>query len=312
MISKIVVKDFLPFKPASSLNLKKFNLIIGKNGVGKTRLFKTLNNGLPGKQNRKNIDSRLQECFEIFDDKELIGTLCTSGALRSSYFTLLTDKQIQFLYVPDRRIPSSSYVSSANYGLTNLESNLFSNFLFKPECVDFTNTIFTKLFNRKIDTRKTSESGGGNSVDRLSYKRGENLIDPFDDGYGILQTMGIFQILYLALDDTTVVIEEPTANLYPSVIKPLINEIISIATSKNLQLIIITHDIITSLIFLKKIWNKDVDTTVHKFDQVDDITYIHNIEKDNITSSLEDFLGEFPEKDDITLLKDVAGFNPEF
>ncbi len=95
-------------------------------------------------------------------------------------------------------------------------------------------------------------------------------------------------------------------------IKSLINEIISIATSKNLQLIIITHDIITSLIFLKKIWNKDVDTTVHKFDQVDDITYIHNIEKDNITSSLEDFLGEFPEKDDITLLKDVAGFNPEF
>ena len=310
MISKILITNFPPFKSPSSLNLKKFNLIIGNNGVGKTRIFKTLDIGFRNKQNLKHIDDKLQECFQIFDDKESIATLYTNIAAPNPYFTLGTDKRIEFLYVPDRRIPTSSRVSNARYKLTNLEDSLFSNFLFKPECVEFTNNIYKKLFNRQIDVRKIYQNA--RSVDKLSWKRNDDLIDPFDDGYGILQSLGIFQLLYLASPYTTIVIEEPSANLHPSVIKPLIKEMISIAANKNIQLVIITHDIITALIFFKKIWNKDTDTAVHRFEQVDNITYIHNVEKDNITSSLEDFLGEFPEESDIALLKELAGFNPKF
>ena len=312
MISKIVITDFPPFKLSSSLNLKKFNLIIGNNGVGKTRIFKTLNEGFSHKQNFRYIDDKLQECFQVFEDKESIATLYTNTAAPNPYFTLGIDKQMEFLYISDRRIPTSSHISNPRYELTNLENGLFSNFLFKPECVEFTNNIYKKLFKRQIDVRKIYQQGQSNSVDKFSWKRNDKLIDPLDDGYGILQSLGIFQLLYLASPDTTIVIEEPSANLHPSVIGPLINEMITIASNKNIQLVIITHDIITALIFFKKISNKDADTAAYRFEQIDEITHIHNVEKDNITSSLEDFLGEFPEKSDITLLKELAGFNPEF
>ena len=305
MIKKITLHDFDPFKPTSTLNFKKLNLIIGKNGVGKTRLFKTISQS--STTHKKIISKSMKFCASIQDDKGNIKKIY--GEPSQNYFTLVGLKTVPYYYIQDKRVPYSADVNNARLDIKKLEEHLFSNYLFYPECIDFTNKIYKKIFNRTIDTRKISTDSG--PVDRCSYKINDKLINPTDDGFGIIQSLGIFQVLFLAKKNSTVVIEEPTANLHPSAIVQIMDEILSYANTKNIQLIIITQDIVTALRFFHKISNGDKDTTIHRFEQIDGTTHIHNTDKDTITSSLEDFLGKFPEENDITLLKKIAGFTPD-
>ena len=306
MFKKIVVDNFKPFKPKAELNFKKLNLIIGGNGVGKTRLFKTINWGL--NIPKPHVTNSMQSCMNIYDENGTVKQVCLNP--KTNCFSLVGGKTFHYYYISDKRAPSKSLVGNAKLELHQLDKYLFSNYLFYPECVAFTNKIFKKIFNRTIDIRKIPTSH--TAMDRFSYEKDYKLINPLGDGFGILQSLGVFQVLFLAELGSTVVIEEPTVNLHPNAITPIMNEILSYADSKNIQLIIITHDIITALRFFHKIKNGDKDTTIHRFEQIDGVTYIHNTDKDSYVSSLDDFLGDFPEKEDLTLLKEIAGFNPDF
>ena len=305
MIKKIILYDFEPFKPTSVLNFEKLNLIIGKNGVGKTRLFKTINR-IPN-THESIITKYMKLCAIIQDNVGTIKKMYREPSL--DHFLSIGAKALPYYYIPDKRVPYSANVNNARLDIKKLEDHLFSNYLFHPECINFTNKIYKKIFNRTIDTRKISTNSG--SVDRCSYKTNDKLIDPTEDGFGIIQSLGIFQVLFLAKENSTVVIEEPTANLHPSAIVQVMDEILSYADTKNIQLIIITQDIVTALKFFHKISNGDKDTTIHRFEQIDGTTHIHNTDNDTITSSLEDFLGKFPEENDIALLKKIAGFTPD-
>lgn len=311
MIQKITVKDFEPFNSNSTLEFKKLNLIIGKNGVGKTRLFKTINQGV---RNYRPMDTGsafpgMRLGLSIPDNGENEGVYVEKS---QDYFSFMGNSPLSYHYIQDKRVPSSSHVEHSNVGqdIRQLEQQLFSNYLFDPECLDFTNEIYHKIFNRTIDVRRRLIERSNRSADIFSYKINGKFIDPTNDGFGIIQSLGIFQVLFLIPENSTVVIEEPAANLHPSAIANIMDEIISYAETKSIQLIIITHDIITALRFFHKISDSDKETTIHRFEQDKNITYIHNTDKDSITS-MKDFLGNFPTKKDYKLLRDIGEFDPD-
>ena len=294
------VRNLNPYHSPAELNFKKLNLIIGKNGVGKTRLFRIINQSLnlPKFHTHKTPKTHMS----IYDENDTIIMIGLNPTTPG--FSLMSDTSISYYYVPDKRTPFNSYVENAKQEIQQLEQHLFSNYLFNPDNMAFTNKMCQKIFNRTLDVRKKAFSN--TTVDQFSYKTKSKLVDPANDGFGILQSLGVFQVLFHAKENSTVVIENPTAYLHPNAAIQVLDEIISYANTKNIQLIIITHDIITALRFFHKIKDDDKDTTIHGFEQIDDATHIHNVDKDSYIPSLADFLGKFPEKGDIDLLRDIV------
>ena len=308
MISKILIGKMAPFKHNSEINLKKFNLIIGKNGTGKTRVFKSLVRGnLMPQMMDASIDG-LQHYMTIHDQKEIIGELYANED--SHFFTLLVNSILDYHYIPDKRSPYSSSTDNIKQNIFDLEKHLVANYLFNPDSLEFTTKMYKDIFDRVLHTRKTTKNN--NTADRFFYRFGDDLIDPLEDGFGILQTLGIFQVLFMAPKSSTIIIEEPTANLHPSAIRPMLDRILSYAKSKNIQLVVITHDIAAASMFIEKIRDKDPDTTMHRFEQIDRITHIHNVDHDNWVASLDDFMGDYLKSCEVQLLRYVAGFNPDF
>ncbi|QMU54601.1 MAG: AAA family ATPase [Nitrosopumilus sp.] len=298
ILEKLIIRNSIPYR-TSELKFKQFNLLIGKNGSGKSTLLRILHSTFNYNKNYVGMDSNvefhysdgvIEKLTESQNSDNQIGQYVAQQPPRvqiKQYFTEITTVNLKIE-------PQSSFHQHAPF--TKLE--------YDDKLMEQTNEKLSNLFQRKIKIRSIEQRG------RLPfYEKNGKFINPGLDGTGIATSFPLIEFL-LFTKNAMIMIEEPTAFLHPSAIPPYLKIIFELAERNNNQLFITTHDIITALQFFKGIYEKNSKISVHRLDDNHGEINITSIDQDNITGSLDEFLGEFPFYSDIKQLNDLSGCYP--
>ena len=294
ILENALLRHVIPFRH-SELSFKQFNLFIGKNGSGKSNLFKLLSRNYgTSTPIEKDPDVELS-----FSDESVIKLEQNSQDI---YQFISLDKPYQknSIFFPEvttitQRIQPSSAFSQME-PFTKLE--------YDDDLMNEINKKLSLLFGREIQIRSIEQRG------RVPfYKKNGVYINPDNDGTGIKTSFPLIELL-LFQKNTMIFVEEPTAFLHPSIIPDYLKIIFELTTLGNNQLFMTTHEILTSLQFFKGIYEKNPNISIHRFEDNFGEINITSIDQDNVTGSLDEFLGNFPFPKDIKQLQDMSGWYP--
>jgi len=294
ILENALLRHVIPFRH-SELSFKQFNLFIGKNGSGKSNLFKLLSRNYgTSKPTKEDSDVELS-----FSDKSVIELEQNANDIHS-FFSIEVPYQKNSIFFPEvtaitQRIQPASAFSQME-PFTKLE--------YDDELMKEINKRLSLLFGREIQIRSIEQRG------RVPfYKKNGVYINPDNDGTGIKTSFPLIELL-LFQKNTMIFVEEPTAFLHPSVIPDYLKIIFELTALGDNQLFMTTHDILTSLQFFKGIYEKNPNISIHRFEDNYGEINITSIDQENVSGSLDEFLGNFPFPKDIEQLKDMSGCYP--
>ena len=275
LIDNITIRNFLTFRPIT-LELGKYNLFIGKNGSGKSILLKRLVGVIPHDPN---------------DDLIIVQNTKETNLKNLS------------------RISDMKYVSenrpSTNFSHINLDigrnhpiedtsrplETIWRDDKFREQINKFTQNIF----DRKIIDTKTPQEGVG-----IFYKKNNIDIPPSLDGFGIINSMKVLQVL-LTSNESIVALEEPTIGFNPSITSKFLEYLVKNAPDDK-QFIFTSQDFVLIIEFIKLFKTRD-DFKIFKFEENrNQITITEVTELESIATDMSD---SFPTKEDIELISKI-------
>lgn len=184
----------------------------------------------------------------------------------------------------------------------NLDQNVtqtdFSNYDFEnnPK-IKNVNVILKQVFGREI--KNTGIEGMGL---RPCYIKENSVVPIINDSLGITSVSSIIETLEIMQDDSSLLIEEITMGLHPSVVKPILDKICEIAIKKNIAIVCTTQDFVCALYFMNRI--NDEKYRVFAFSETGNIIIAEKITENNQRDKMRDFVGEFPTMHDFNTMSD--------
>lgn len=269
------------------LEFKQFNLLIGKNGSGKSTFLKLIHNLFAGGAVIQNGSLRVK-CggYDYAVNYPLDGKAAT----------------IPTQYIPESRYVSDNLIKTGAITLPFDTKRPYDRIAYSDDELAMYNQILSKIFGRTLRAKATA------SGTKMFYVKNEQLVEPIADGYGIVNINPIIQTL-LNSKNNVILIEEIEENLHPAAIKGFLNFVFDIATKNNSTIFITTHSIMTVLEFTKRLLSNAKKYTITRFTETADKIQLTHLVENNINKSLEDFFGSFPDQEDVKILRKLSAFN---
>lgn len=280
VIGHNIFKDF-------DLDFKQFNLLIGKNGSGKSTFLKLLNQLFSGAPAIQNGSLRVK---------------CGDYDYAVNYPLDGKPTAMSIQYIPESRYVSDNIIRTGAITLPFDAKRPYDRIAYSDAELDIYNKIISQIFGRTLRAKPT-ESGT-----KMFYVKNERLVEPIADGYGIVNINPIIQTL-LNSKNNVILIEEIEENLHPAAIKAFLNFVFDISTKNNTTIFITTHSIMTVLEFTKRLLSTAKKYTITRFTETADKIELTHLVESNINKSLEDFFGSFPDQEDVKILRKLSAFN---
>lgn len=287
MITSVMLKNFGPLKNIEWNNLGKINIIIGKNGVGKTFLLKSIYTAVKciEKNGRGNENKNIQELlfdklYWIFQPDKIGDIVKKPGNNQLEFSISDINNRLSFSFGQDTTkkiditegenwsspdinsifIPAKEIISIQNIILKSRE--FYNEFGFDDTYCDLAKVLIKTTTKGKnirefAEARKMLKNIIGGKIEydsnkeRWIFKKGNLLFTLGLTAEGIKKA-AIFDILlgnrYLS-KDSRIFFDEPEASLHPQAVSDLM-DIITVLSKTGIQFFIATHSyyVITKLL----------------------------------------------------------------
>lgn len=269
------------------LDFKQFNLLIGKNGSGKSTFLKMLHILFSGATAFKSGSLRVK-CGET--------NFITKYPVDADQFSTVSVQ-----YIPESRYHPDNVIRTGPLGSVFDSRRPYDRIAYSDTDLKKYNEIISSIFGRTLRAKPTQDGT------KMFYDKNANLVEPRLDGYGIVNINPIIQTL-MTTKNSIILIEEIEENLHPAAIKKFLNFVFAIATTNNNILFITSHSIMTVLEFTHRRSDDAERFTVTRFKENENNMELSQLNETNMDKFLEDFFGSFPDIQDVKILRKLSAF----
>ena len=264
------------------LSFKQCNLLIGRNGSGKSAFLKKLH--------------------DLFIDGASPGGSISANEMVFAggvpFDDITTFHISESRYNPSKKIPDKN-LNSVKYAMPFSKDSPPDKTGISDDLPGRYDEILSSIFDRKLCAAITP------SGTYMVYDKTGGLVTPDQDGYGIHHAHPIIQTI-LSAKNSVILIEEIEEYLHPTAIEKLLHYIFKFCRKNNNTVFITSHSIITLLEFVKNQSNYVDSYTITKFTERDGTMGLVQLSEHNFDGFLDGFMGNVLNKTEVDILRRLS------
>ena len=264
------------------LSFKQCNLLIGKNGSGKSAFLKKLHDLF--------VDGASPDGSISITDMVFAGGVSADD---------ITAHHISESRYNAQNNVSKNMSDSGKYAIPFSKDTPYDKIATSDDQLSRYNEILSSIFDRKLYATITPAGT------YMVFDKTGGSVTPNDDGYGINHANPIIQTI-LYVKNSVILIEEIEEYLHPTAIEKLLHYIFKFCRKNNNTVFITSHSIITLLEFVKNQSNYVDSYTITKFTERDGTMGLVQLSEHNFDGFLDGFMGNVLNKTEVDILRRLS------